>query len=99
MIKLKTISLSEKINKEATIGDAEQLSILIAQSKKPTNFNITLFLASENGHSECVKFLIPLSNPKNKNSEALRIASLKGHVESVKLLIPFSAPKTLTVKR
>jgi ankyrin repeat protein len=46
-----------------------------------------------NGHIECVKLLIPVSNPKDRYSSALQLAARHGHTQCVELLIPVSNPK------
>ena len=48
--------------------------------------NISLQRAAENGDLECVKLLLPVSDPKAMNSYALRWAAENGHVECVELL-------------
>ena len=45
------------------------------------------------GHAECVKLLIPVSNPQDDCSSALQWAARNGHVTCVELLIPVSDPK------
>ena len=92
MTKQKIEYLFQKIIKEATIGNADQLKILIKQSNS-IDCSKALIISAVNGHTECVKLLIPLSNPKTNDSEALRLASSSGHTECVKLLIPVSDPK------
>ena len=42
------------------------------------------------GHKECVRLLLPVSDPKAQDSYALRGSALYGHVECVKLLLPVS---------
>ena len=89
-------SLSEQIIEAATIGSAEQLNILIKQSKNLiscSDYTEALKYASLEGHAECVKLLIPVSDPKANESIALLTASNCGHAECVKLLIPVSNVK------
>ncbi len=52
-----------------------------------TNYNDALQIASQNGHLEIVRLLLPYSNNYN---EALRLASQNGHTEIVELLLPRS---------
>jgi ankyrin repeat protein len=51
-----------------------------------------LSLAAEAGHVECVRLLLPVSEPMANESCALRRAASGGHVECVRLLIPVSEP-------
>ena len=96
MTKQKTISILEKINKAVIFNNTEQLSILITQCKKSiVTMTEALNLASVNGHAECVKLLIPVSDLKSNDSCALRLASRNGHTECVKLLIPVSNAKDI----
>jgi ankyrin repeat protein len=48
--------------------------------------------AAERGHLECVRLLIPVSDPLADGSRALSEAAENGHVECVRLLIPVSDP-------
>ena len=96
MTNIKHISLFEQIIKATNIGNKEQLSVLITQSKNIfscNEYDEALRRASKIGHAECVKLLIPVSDPKANESYALKIASTFGHIECVKLLIPVSDPK------
>lgn len=52
--------------------------------------SVALRRAAEYGHVECVKLLIPVSNPKDLDSDALRLAAHNGHTECVRALIPVS---------
>lgn len=62
-------------------------------SKSLHNNSRALRWAAGMGHTECVKMLIPVSDPKYNDSAALRDAAIMGHTECVKLLIPISNPK------
>ena len=75
----------------ARYGKTELLNGLIKQSINGVDYNKALCLTSANGHTECVKLLIPVSDPKNCN--ALSWASISGHAECVKFLIHVSDPK------
>lgn len=55
-------------------------------------FNLALCQSAQNGHSECIKLLIAVSNPKELGSLALIKAAIEGHAECVKLLIPVCDP-------
>ena len=95
MTKIEEKSLSEKIIEAVIIGDTKQLSTLISKSKNITSrieYTKALWHASENGHVECVKLLIPISSPKDNSDYALYLSSKNGHAECVKILIPVSRP-------
>lgn len=51
-----------------------------------------LYSASCAGHIECVKFLLPLSDPLLNSSSALVAAARNGHTECVALLVDVSNP-------
>jgi hypothetical protein len=55
--------------------------------------SLVLQWAAEHGHTDIVKLLIPLTDPKALSSYALQLAAEYGHIEIVKLLIPVSDPK------
>ena len=62
-----------------------------------SNFILTftpLMLAAEMGNLECLKFLLPLSNPRDHDSQALWRAADNGHVDCVNILLPLSCPPT-----
>ena len=80
-----------KKRKKITLKVIEEL---IAEGADPkADSSRALRWAAENGHTECVKLLIPVSDPKAGNSYALRKAAENGHTECVRLLIPVSDPK------
>lgn len=54
-----------------------------------------LVQAAQYGHAECVKLLVPVSDPKSDNSLALRVAAGHGYLECVKLLIPISCKESI----
>jgi len=58
-----------------------------------SEFDLALRLAAEHGHTECVRLLIPVSNPKDQYSSALQLAARHGHTQCMELLIPVSNPK------
>src|ERR1035437_2420891 len=73
------------------IGDIEGVKQALLNGNEPKeHINRVLRLATENGHIEIVKLLIPVSNPKDNNSSALGRAVINGDVECLKLLIPVS---------
>lgn len=55
-----------------------------------TNNSEALVHAATWGKTDCVKLLIPISDPRVDDSLALRLAARYGHAECVKLLIPVS---------
>jgi len=74
--------------------DLDVIKELISEGADPkASYSLALRCASENGHTEIVKLLIPVSDPKVFRSTALRLAASNGHIEIVKLLIPVSDPK------
>jgi len=73
-------------------GNTAEVQRLISISDLAFN-NEALRRASAHGHVECVKMLIPVSNPKHNDSSALQWASANGYVACVKELIPVSEPK------
>ena len=79
----------------ASMGDDNMVKRLLVDSlpHEPHLKSIALRLAADKGHLECVKLLIPHSDPKADDSAALRWAAEEGHLECVKLLIPHSDPK------
>ena len=79
----------------ASMGDDNMVRRLLVDSlpHEPHLKSIALRLAADKGHLECVKLLIPHSDPKADDSAALRWAAEEGHLECVKLLIPHSDPK------
>ena len=93
MSKQQTESLFTKIIKEATVGNADQLKILIKQSSS-IDCGKALIISAAKGHTECVKLLIPVSDQKTNKSEALRWSCYNGHAECAKLLISVSDQKT-----
>lgn len=74
-------------------GNTAEVQRLISISDPALN-NEALRRAAAHGHVECVKMLIPVSNPKHNDSSALQWAAANGYVACVKELIPVSEPKT-----
>lgn len=72
----------------ARAGDAAEVARLISDT--PSWNTVALEKAAERGHVECVKILIPVSQPAENDSFALWWAAEKGHTECVRLLIPVS---------
>lgn len=52
--------------------------------------SFALGIAARVGYTDCVRLLLPLSDPLDLNSAALRVASRFGHTDCVELLIPVS---------
>lgn len=79
----------------ASLGDeANVASILSLKSSRPSTCSCARALrrAAAEGHAECVRLLIPFSDPKPDGSEALGLAAKGGHLECVRILIPASDP-------
>lgn len=74
-------------------GDLAGIGRLLSEGVDPSHSD-ALSRAAYKGYSECVKLLIPLSDPKRDNSYALCMAAGSGHAECVKILIPVSDPKS-----
>ena len=55
--------------------------------------SLAIRLAAHNGHDQCVRRLLLVSEPAAKESEALRCAAQNGHAECVRLLLDASDPK------
>ena len=80
----------------ASHGHAECVEALILGLATNPDVNLcngALVSAVLNGHSKCIKLLIPVSDPKADNSQALSLAARNGYADCVKLLIPVSDPK------
>lgn len=91
-------TIHQELLDRSSAGDAAGVARLLALGAKPTSKRRSpdlsaLVLAAKNGHAECVKLLIPVSDPKAHGSLALSHAASNGHLECVKLLIPVSSPK------
>ena len=87
-------NLSQTLDARAELGDlAGVASLLSLGSCSLAQASKALCEAAENGHAECVKILIPFSDPKARDSEALVSAARKGHAECILLLIPVSDPR------
>lgn len=78
----------------ATAGDLVTLKKCVKSALYSVKeISVALLCASEQGHAECVAFLIPVSDPAYNNSQSLRWAAERGHAQVVELLIPVSDPK------
>lgn len=83
----------QRMIQAASSGDAIVLAQVLADGDPETQSkSFALERAAENGHEQCVRLLIPKSDPLDNDSRALALAALEGHVECVKLLIPVSDP-------
>lgn len=69
----------------ARMGNAVEVMRLIPLSDPKANDSGALICAASEGHTECVKLLIPVSSPK---SSALHLAAAKGNTECISLLLP-----------
>lgn len=78
----------------AVAGDLASLTKCVKSALYSVKeISVALLCASEQGHAECVAFLIPVSDPAYNNSQSLRWAAERGHAQVVELLIPVSDPK------
>lgn len=57
------------------------------------NFNQYLYFLSYHNDAECIKYILPFSDPTHNRSEALRTAVQYGNPTTVALLLPVSALK------
>lgn len=48
--------------------------------------------AANNGHVECARLLLPVSDPKALNCEALKLAARHEHMECARMLLAASGP-------
>lgn len=80
-----------KLEKAASQGDLAGVQAALAEGANTSHLSSrALRLAAEGGHADCVKLLIPVSDPLARGSGALAMAAERGHIECVKLLIPVS---------
>ena len=87
------LNLNQQLFAAAADGDSQGIVRLLALGADALYWEcLALREAAEHGHAECVKLLIPISNPKADNSSALARAAKHGHAECVELLIPVSNP-------
>lgn len=77
----------------ASIGNAQEVQSLLADTEAHQNSSEALRLAAREGHHECVKLLIPVSEPRRLDNQALCYAAARGHLKCVQLLLPVSNPK------
>lgn len=83
------IDLNQKLCDCAKSGDHLGVAgLLFLGADARAHSSKALCEAAGNGHHECVKLLIPASNPNDNDSVALRWAACNGYAECVKLLIP-----------
>lgn len=85
----------EQFLKASQNGDIDQVKCFISNLDQTTvdTRNFALQKAAQNGHTEIVELLIPVSDPKADESRALWAASRFGHKDVIQLLIPVSDPK------
>jgi len=82
------------------LGEREEINLevikrLIDEGANPDiTQSYALRWAAENGYTDIVKLLLPLSDPKACDSEALVLAARNGYLDIVKLLLPVSDPLT-----
>lgn len=75
----------------ASAGDFASLALILSEnSLSREQCSLVLACSAANGRAQCVKLLIPLSDPTADESVALFEAARNGHADCVKLLIPVS---------
>jgi ankyrin repeat protein len=85
--------VNERLVQAAKFGDLSTLTqALEGGAHAKESDSSALQWAAERGHAECVKLLIPASDPLVDNSMALRRAAKSGHAECVRLLVAVSDP-------
>jgi hypothetical protein len=89
------VSAKKKVNdallEAAASGDLDALRKALKEGGQAHwEGSCALRRAAEEGHVECVRLLIPLSDPMASSCAALRRAAENDHVECVRLLIPVS---------
>lgn len=78
----------------AEAGNAALTLELLAMGADPLYDGSTpLRMAASNGHLECVKMLLPISNPDDESSYALQLAARNGHAECLRVLIRACDPE------
>lgn len=83
--------LGEVLAHAADCGRTECVAYLLSVNADPLWTNSSgLRLAALGGRVECVKLLIPVSDPCANDGQALVCAAAAGNLECVKLLIPVS---------
>lgn len=77
--------LDQRLAASAASGSLDAMRRLILDGANPRfDKGLALAKAAKNGHAECVRFLIPISDMAE--SSAVCLAALHGHIECVKLL-------------
>ena len=84
--------LSSLLSSAAWDNKVQSLTVLAPLAKK-SSCNRALLTAAKEDNVECLKALLPFSNPKANESEALTHALLCNRDNAVKFLYPFSDPK------
>lgn len=86
--------LNGRLLEAATSGSLSALESLVALGADPAAFDGQALSNAAHGHPQCVRFLLPLCDPRSQDSQALRQAVIFGDAESVALLAPASdAPR------
>ena len=83
-------SYSKKLFEAVQKGLSSDIEQLLHVVKFTHEANCALRTAAKEGHIECVKLLLPVTDPKLNSSLALRFAVAEGHLDIVKLLLPVS---------
>lgn len=102
-------NIDEELVDAASAGDWEKVLKLLACGANPrsgvsaalwcgvnpgSGVSAALWCAAIAGSVECVRALLPVSDPKANESYALVLAAQNGHAECVKLLLPVSDAKS-----
>ena len=88
--------IDQELMHAAEAGSADRVSELLACGASPRKKrSYALRCAAAHGHVDCLRLLLPVSNPKAEDFDALRVAAEHGHAECVRLLLPVSDPKAM----
>jgi ankyrin repeat protein len=86
--------LNRRLEQAAQLGAVDALAGALEDGADARSGDSSaLSFAAERGHAQCVRALIPVSDPVAKKSRALVVAAAGGHAECVRILIPVSEPK------
>lgn len=93
-----SVTVNEKLVTAAEAGDKDKVLELLASGADPrSRDSAALRVAASHGHEECVRLLLPVSNPNASAAHVplapLMEAACAGHVECVRLLLPMSDTK------
>jgi hypothetical protein len=86
------LSLDAAMGEACGQGHRDCVEVLIPHSSHDTRLH-GLAIAASAGQVECLRALLPTTNPKAADSYALTLAALAGRLASVELLLPVSVPR------